>query len=177
MKCVIVDVLDKTHVLIDGETIVAMYAPGQVQAQGITAETVIDATGKYTYMIDKDVNFIREAYPAPTTTGRPKYYGMFDGDKTASDGNFLIGPSPDVQYQVELHYYYDPVSIVTESTTWLGDNAPTTLLYGTLIEAYTYLKGDDDMMKTYMERYKTAMGQLMGIDARNKRDDYRDGRA
>ena len=138
---------------------------------------VIDATGKYTYMIDKDVNFIREAYPAPTTTGRPKYYGMFDGDKTGSDGNFLIGPSPDVQYQVELHYYYDPVSIVTESTTWLGDNAPTTLLYGTLIEAYTYLKGDDDMMKTYMERYKTAMGQLMGIDARNKRDDYRDGRA
>jgi hypothetical protein len=136
---------------------------------------VIDATGKYTYMIDKDVNFMREAYPDPTTTGRPKYYGQFDGNTPTSAGNFLIGPSADVEYQVELHYYYDPESIVTASETWLSSNAPTVLLYGCLIEAYSYLKGDDDMMKTYMSRYQEAMGQLMGVDARSKRDDYRDG--
>ena len=138
---------------------------------------VISAAGEYTYLLDKDVNFMREAYPSPATTGRPKYYGVFDGDAGASEGNFILGPTPDADYQIELHYYRDPESIVTAGTTWLGDNADTALLYGTLVEAYTYMKGDADLMKTYLDRYNEALAQLGMIDARSSRDDYRDGRA
>jgi len=138
---------------------------------------VISAAGEYTYLIDKDVNFMREAYPSPATTGRPKYYGIFDGDSGASAGNLIIGPSADATYEVELHYYYDPESLVTAGTTWLSTNADTALLYGTLVEAYTYMKGDADLMKTYLDRYNEALAQLGMIDARSNRDDYRDGRA
>jgi hypothetical protein len=136
---------------------------------------VISASGEYTYMQDKDVSFIREAYPHPATAGKPQYYGMFNGDAVSNEGSFLIGPTPDATYQVELHYFYDPESIVTSGTSWLGTNAAPALLYGTLIEAYTYMKGDADLMKTYSDRYQEAMSQLAGIDARSKRDDYRDG--
>lgn len=138
---------------------------------------VISAAGEYTYLTDKDVNFIREAYPNPSVTGRPKYYGIFDGDATGTEGNLIIGPSADAEYQVELHYYYDPESIVTSETSWLGTNADTVLLYGALVEAYTYMKGDADIMKTYLDRYNEALAQLGMIDARSNRDDYRDGRA
>jgi hypothetical protein len=138
---------------------------------------VIDATGKYTYLVDKDVNFIREAYPYPTSSGRPKYYGIFDGDATGTEGNLIIGPSADATYEVELHYYRDPESLVTAGTTWLSTNADTALLYGALVEAYTYLKGDADIMKMYLDRYNEALAQLGMIDARSNRDDYRDGRA
>jgi hypothetical protein len=136
---------------------------------------VIDGSGNYTYLLDKDVNFIREAYPNPTTTGLPKYYGQFDGDSTVSDGNFIVGPTPNSNYGVELHYYYDPQSIVETGTSWLGDNAEAALLYGTLIEAYTYIKGEPDLMQVYSTRYQEAMQQLSGIDVRSKRDTYRDG--
>lgn len=138
---------------------------------------VISATGEYTYLVDKDVNFIREAYPYPATSGRPKYYGVFDGDATGAEGNFIIGPGADTTYEVELHYYRDPESIVTAGTSWLGENADTALLYGSLVEAYTYLKGDADLMKTYLDRYNEALAQLNMIGARSTRDDYRDGRA
>jgi hypothetical protein len=137
---------------------------------------VIDNNGDYTYLYDKDVNFIREAYPRASTTGIPKYYAQFDGDQTGiSEGNFILGPTPNAAYTVELHYYYDPPSIVTTSTSWLGENAETALLYGSLVEAYTYLKGDGDMLQLYTNRYNEAMMQLFGIDLRAKRDDYRDG--
>lgn len=137
---------------------------------------VIDGSGDYTYLYDKDVNFIREAYPRASTTGVPKYYAQFDGDSATSPaGNFILGPTPNANYTVELHYYYDPPSIVDTSTSWLGDNAETALLYGTLVEAYTYLKGDGDMLQLYTQRYNEAMLQLFGIDLRSKRDDYRDG--
>jgi hypothetical protein len=137
---------------------------------------VVDGSGNYNYLYDKDVNFIREAYPGPTTQGFPKYYAQFDGDKTgASEGNFILGPTPDSAYAVELHYYYDPPSIVDTGTSWLGNNAETALLYGSLVEAYTYLKGDADMLQLYTNRYNEAMAQLFGIDLRSKRDDYRDG--
>jgi hypothetical protein len=136
---------------------------------------VIDGSGNYTYLLDKDVNFIREAYPNPTTTGLPKYYGQFDGDNTVSDGNFIVGPTPNSSYGVELHYYYDPPSIVETETSWLGENAEAALLYGTLIEAYTYIKGEPDLMQVYSTRYQEAMQQLSGIDVRSKRDTYRDG--
>ena len=137
---------------------------------------VIDATGKYTYLVDKDVNFIREAYPHPASSGRPKYYGIFDGDATGTEGNLILGPSADTTYEVELHYYYDPESIVTSETSWLGTNASGALLYGAIVEAYTFLKGDADLMATYTSRYEEALAQLKTIGARSNRDDYRDGR-
>lgn len=137
---------------------------------------VVDGSGNYSYLYDKDVNFIREAYPGPTTQGLPKYYAQFDGDQTGvTEGNFILGPTPDSTYTVELHYYYDPPSIVATGTSWLGDNAEAALLYGALVEAYTYLKGDADMLQNYRDRYAEAMSQLFGIDVRSKRDDYRDG--
>jgi hypothetical protein len=137
---------------------------------------VVEADGDYVYLYDKDVNFIREAYPRSSTQGFPKYYAQFDGDQTGvTQGNFILGPTPDGVYTVELHYYYDPPSIVDTGTSWLGDNAESVLLYGSLIEAYTYLKGDADMLQLYTNRYNEAMLQLFGIDIRSKRDDYRDG--
>jgi hypothetical protein len=137
---------------------------------------VIDGDGNYQYLIDKDVNFMREAYPSPTLTGLPKYYAQFDGDGPVSTyGNFILGPTPDANYQVELHYFYDPPSIVESETSWLGENAEAALLYGSLIEAYTFMKGDQDLMATYAERYQAALMNLGMLDVRGKRDDYRDG--
>lgn len=136
---------------------------------------VISAAGEYSYLLDKDMSFIREAYPNPSVQGVPKYYAQYDGDIPTATGNFIVGPTPNTGYQVELQYYYDPPSIVTAGTSWLGDNAETALLYGSLIEAYTYLKGDADMIALYTTRYNEAMMQLFGIDLRSNRDDYRDG--
>jgi hypothetical protein len=137
---------------------------------------VIDGDGDYTYLLDKDVNFIREAYPSASTTGLPLYYSQFDGDSTGTEGNFILGPTPDDDYDVELHYYYDPESIVTAGTSWYGDNAEAALLYGSLIEAYTYMKGENDLVGLYTQRYNEAMGQLTGLDIRSDRDDYREGK-
>ena len=136
---------------------------------------VVDGSGNYSYLYDKDVNFIREAYPSSSTQGTPKYYAQFDGDQVGTEGNFILGPTPSGALTVELHDYYDPPSIVDTGTSWLGTNAETALLYGSLVEAYTYLKGDADMLQVYMERYADAMEKLFGIDIRSKRDDYRDG--
>lgn len=136
---------------------------------------VIDGDGDYHYMIDKDMNFIREAYPSASTQGMPRFYGIYDGDIPTATGNFILGPTPDIAYQVELQYYYDPPSIVDEGTSWLGENAEAALLYGTLLEAYTFMKGDADLMTTYKGRYDEALGQIGIIDVRSKRDSYRDG--
>jgi hypothetical protein len=137
---------------------------------------VIDGSGDYNYLIDKDVSFIREAYPSSSTSGLPKYYAQFDGDFGNDEGNFIIAPTPDADYNIELHYYYDPESIVTAGTSWYGDNAESALLYGSLIEAYTYMKGEADLIALYTGRYKEAMGQLTGIDIRSDRDEYRNGK-
>ena len=139
---------------------------------------VVDpVTAVYTYLLEKDVNFMREAYPVAATQGVPKYYGQFDGDAitAATDGHFIIGPTPNATYTVELHYYFEPKSIVTTSTSWLGENADTVLLYGSLVEAYTFMKGDPDVMQSYRERYESALQQLSVIDAASKGDSYRDG--
>ena len=136
---------------------------------------VVDGDGDYNYLLDKDVNFIREAYPRSSTQGLPQYYGQFDGDDTVSSGNFILGPTPDANYTVELHYYFDPPSIVTTSTSWLGDNAEAALLYGALIEAYTYMKGEADILSLYGQRYQEALAQLGGVGIRSMRDNYRDG--
>lgn len=136
---------------------------------------VVDGSGDYNYLLDKDVNFIREAYPSASTQALPQFYGQFDGDDTVGSGNFILGPTPDADYTVELHYYFDPPSIVTTGTSWLGDNAETALLYGCLIEAYTYMKGEADMLNLYEQRYQEALAQLGGIGIRSMRDNYRDG--
>jgi hypothetical protein len=131
---------------------------------------VIDASGNYTYLLDKDVNFIRSAYPSPTSTSLPEYYALFDQD------TFILGPTPDDNYTVELHYYYYPESIVTAGTTWLGDNFDSALLYGALLEAYTYMKGEADVLTNYKDRYNEAMFLLKQLgDGKNRRDAYRNG--
>lgn len=137
--------------------------------------SVVDADGEFHFLYDKDVNFIREAYPSPTTTGLPKFYAQFDGKTALDAGTFLLGPTPDQAYTIEMHYYYDPPSIVDTGTSWLGDNAETVLLYGAMVEAYTYLKGEADLMAQYKARYEEALSLLTGIEVRSKRDDYKDG--
>lgn len=132
---------------------------------------VIDpATNAQEFLLDKDVNFIRQSYPDPDDTGVPKYYAIFD------DNTFILGPTPDYPYQVEMHYYSYPESIVTAGTSWLGDNYENILLYGSLREAYTYLKGEADMMANYEQKYQEAVQQLMRLgDGLNRRDSYRSG--
>ena len=127
-------------------------------------------TNAQEFLLDKDVNFIRQSYPDPDDTGVPKYYAIFDKN------TFILGPTPDSNYQVEMHYYYYPESIVTAGTSWIGDNYETVLLYGSLREAYTYLKGEADMMQYYEQKYQEAMQQLTRIgDGLNRRDSYRSG--
>lgn len=139
---------------------------------------VIDADGDYTFLIDKDVNFIREAFPSIAATGLPKYYAEFDGDieSNNSPGHFILGPTPDANYSVQLHYYFDPPSIVESSTSWLGTNAEEVLLYGSLINAYIFMKGEADVMAAYQQSYDNALGRLIMLaEGRLKRDSYRDG--
>jgi len=131
---------------------------------------VVDGDGDYEFLLHKDVNFVREAYPSNTTQAKPVYYSVFDEDA------FILGPTPDTGYTVQIHYYYKPESIVTASTTWLGDNGSSALLYGTLLEAYTFMKGEPDLINLYGQRYGEAVGQLMILgEGRNRRDSYRNG--
>jgi hypothetical protein len=141
---------------------------------------VIDAAGAYSYLLNKDVNFIREAYPTPTDTAIPKYYALFgptvSGSVISTELSLILGPTPDATYVVELHYYYYPESIVTASTTWLGDNFDTVLLYGSLVEAITYMKGEADMVALYDGKYKEALmlAKRLG-DGLERQDAYRSG--
>ena len=138
------------------------------------------AGGDYTFLLNKDVNFIREAYPNPTSTGTPKYYALF-GPTTSSglpttELSFILGPTPDTTYSAELHYFYYPDSITTATTTWLGDNFDSVLLYGSLVEAYTYLKGEPDIMAFYDAKYKEALGLAKRLgDGMERQDAYRSG--
>ena len=138
---------------------------------------VINTDGSYEYLLNKDVNFIRQAYPQPTDTATPKYYALF-GPQSANEAEltFILGPTPDIVYTMELHYFYYPQSIVTASTTWLGDNFDTVLLYGSLVEAYTYMKGEQDMMALYDTKYKEALGLAKRLgDGLERQDAYRSG--
>lgn len=134
---------------------------------------VVDDEGNHYLLLEKDVDFMREAYPSVSTLGLPRYYAQYDGDTPSSDGRFIFGPTPDAAYTVALHYYYDPPSIVDESTSWLGDNAESLLLYGSLIEAYTFMKGEQDLMQQYEKRYQEALAQLGGLARRSTDDTYR----
>jgi hypothetical protein len=135
------------------------------------------ATGDYEYLLNKDVNFIRQAYPRASDTGAPKYYALFGAQSNdANELSFILGPTPDAIYPVELHYYYYPQSIVTASTSWLGDNFDSVLLYGSLVEAYTYMKGEQDMMALYNGKYQEALALAKRLgDGMERQDAYRSG--
>ena len=131
----------------------------------------LDNSG-YEYLLFKDVNFIREAYPVSSTTATPKYYSIF------SDSSFILGPTPDSSYAVELHYFYKPTSITAsaDGTSWLGDNAETALLYGSLVEGYTFMKGEQDMLAIYQQQYEEAMTNLKSLgEGYSTTDNYRSG--
>ena len=130
----------------------------------------ITSSSNQIFLLNKDSNFIRSTYPNASTKGTPKYYGIFASD------TFIIGPTPDSNYTTELHYYYQPNSIVTDSTSWLGTNADTVLLYGSLVEAYVYMKGEPDMIQMYQQRYDDALAGLkIQAEGRMTGDEYRDG--
>ena len=137
-------------------------------------------TGTYEYLLNKDVNFIRQAYPTPNDTGVPRYYALFGptvtGSTITNELSFILGPTPDAIYDVELHYYYYPESIVTANTTWLGDNFDSVLLYGSLVEAYTYMKGEQDMMALYNTKFMEALALAKRLgDGMERQDAYRSG--
>ena len=126
----------------------------------------------YNFLIFKDVNFIRELYPVASTTAAPKYYAQFD------ESSFIVGPTPNASYTVELHYFYEPQSITVSSdgTSWLGTNADNALLYGALMQAYIFMKGEPDLIQLYQQQFETALGQLkMEGDGYNRTDAYRTG--
>ena len=131
---------------------------------------VVNSAGEYSYLLNKDVNFIREAFSKVSTEGQPRFYALWDED------HFILGPTPNTALQVDLHYYYKPASIVTEGSTWLGDEAESALLYACLLEAYTYMKGEPDLMTLYDTRYKEALIKLKELgDGKNRQDAYRSG--
>lgn len=132
---------------------------------------VVDpVTEAQTFLLDKDVNFIRQSYPTPASTGTPAYYAQFDVN------TLILGPTPDVSYAVELHYYYYPTSIVTAETSWLGSNFEEVLLYGSLREAYLFMKGEQDIIQNYEQKYQEGMALLKQLgDGKNRRDAYRNG--
>lgn len=138
---------------------------------------VIDADGTYEYLLNKDVNFIRQAYPTPSDTGLPAHYAIF-GPRSddPNELSFIVGPTPDASYAVELHYFYYPESIVTAGTSWLGDNFDIALLNACLVEAITFMKGEPDMVKLYQDRYAQALVLLKNLgDGKDRQDAYRSG--
>jgi hypothetical protein len=141
---------------------------------------IYSGSGAFTFLLNKDVNFMREAYPTPTDTGTPKYYALFgptvSGSTISTELTFILGPTPDATYSVELHYYYYPESITTATTTWLGDNFDTVLLYGSLVEAYTFMKGEADLVALYDGKYKEALALAKRLgDGMERQDAYRSG--
>jgi hypothetical protein len=157
--------------LINGTTITLSVANSSTVSGSIVFQ------GDYLYLLDKDVNFIREVYPNPNSKAEPKYYAIFGPQSNdVNELSFILGPTPDQTYKAELHYYYYPESIVDAGTSWLGDNFDSALLYGSLVEAYTFMKGEQDMMAVYDAKYKEAMALLKNLgDGKQRADTYRDG--
>ena len=160
-----------------------LSAPGDFLA--VYSLAVVDATGAYEFLLNKDVNFIRQAYPTPTSTGLPKYYALFGPTTTnntppviTNELSFIMGPTPDAAYTVELHFYYFPESITTAASgqTWLGDNFDSVLLYGSLVEAYTFMKGEADLVTLYNTKYTEALALAKRLgDGMERTDAYRTG--
>jgi len=133
---------------------------------------VLDSDSNYSYLLNTDVSFMREAYPLVSTTGTPKHYAQFD------DTTFIVGPTPNSNFTTELHYFYVPqsITVASDGTTWLGTNAPEVLLYASLLEAYTFMKGEPDLMMNYEKRFQEALQRLtLESDGYNRKDAYRDG--
>jgi hypothetical protein len=161
------------------------YLSAPTDFLSVYSMAVIDGDGNYEYLLNKDVNFIRQAYPSPASTGIPKYYALF-GPTTTGGANpvltdelsFILGPTPDTQYSVELHYFFYPesITVAADGQTWLGDNFDSVLLYGSLVEAYTYMKGETDMMALYAQRYAEALNMAKRLgDGLERSDAYRSG--
>ena len=145
---------------------------------------VIDQSGNYEYLLNKDVNFLRASYPNPNTTGLPLYYALFGptvvSNTITDELSFILAPTPDAAYNVELHYFYYPesITVAADGRTWLSDNYSPVLLYGSPVEGYTYLKGEQDMIVQYEKKYQEALNQLVRLGAGLERGDaYRDGQA
>jgi hypothetical protein len=153
------------------------YLSAPTDLLSVFSLAVIQADGSYEYLLNKDVNFIRQAYPTPTDTGLPRHYAIFGPQFSyPNELSLIVGPTPDANYEVELHYYFYPESIVTAGTSWLGDNYDTALLNGSLIEAITFMKGEPDMVNLYKERYAASMQLLKNLgDGKLRMDAYRDG--
>jgi hypothetical protein len=182
-------VADATGIAI-GQSVANANIPDQTYVRAISGTTVyltkastgtvsgtIIFQGDFLYLLNKDVNFIREAYPQTSGRGEPKHYGIF-GPQSAdvNELTFIVGPTPNLSYMAELHYYYYPASIVTAGTTWLGDNFDSALLYGTICEAFVYMRQEPDMMKLAQDRYTQAMALLKNLgDGKQRADAYRDG--
>ena len=157
-------------------TIVGTTLTLSVANSGTVSGTMV-IQGDYTYLLNKDVNFVREVYPAADYRAKPKYYAIFGPNSSnVNELSLIMGPTPDQNYRAELHFYYYPPSIVDAETTWLGDNFDSALLYGALVEAYTYMKGEQDMMALYNGKYQEALGLLKNLgDGKQRGDAYRDG--
>ena len=141
---------------------------------------VIQASGAYEYLLNKDVNFIRQAYPIPTSTGLPRYYAIFgpttSGATITNELSLILGPTPDANYQVELHYFYYPQSIVTANTSWLGDNFDSVLFNGVMVEAARFMKEEVDIVKNYEEQFAQSLILLKQLgDGKERQDAYRSG--
>jgi hypothetical protein len=153
------------------------YLQAPVDFLSVYSLAIIKADGSYEYLLDKDVNFIRQAYPNPATTGTPKHYAIFgprSDDET--ELTFMVGPTPNANFGAELHYFAYPESIVTAGETWLGENFDSALLNGTMVEAITYMKGESDMVKLYAERYLSSIALLKNLgDGKQRQDAYRNG--
>ena len=174
---------------------VGMYVSGTGIAVGATVEIIQGTTitltlantstvsgtvvfqGDYIYLLNRDVNYIRQVYPNPSLRATPKYYAIFGPNSDNIDElTFIVGPTPDVPYMAELHFYYYPESIVTAGTSWIGDNFDSTLLYGSLVEAYTYMKGEQDLMALYDTKFKESLMLLKNLgDGKQRGDAYLDG--
>ena len=142
-----------------------------------TVSGTVTFQGDYLYLLNKDVNFMREAYPNPSYRGLPKHYAIFGPQSVdVNELSFILGPTPDLAYNAELHYYYYPESIVTAGQTWLGDNFDSALFNGTMLEAITYMKGEQDMVSLYTTRYAQSVALLKNLgDGKQRMDAYRDG--
>ena len=153
----------------------SVYSMAVIEDYGTSLES-------YEYLLNKDVNFIREAYPTPADVGLPKYYALFGpkvvGSTISNELSFIMGPTPDANYHVELHYYYYPesITVAADGHTWLGDNFDSVLLYGSLVEAYTFMKGEPELVTLYGTKYNEALALAMRLgDGMERSDAYRSG--
>jgi hypothetical protein len=159
------------------------YLAAPADFLSVYSMAVVDGNGNYEYLLNKDANFIRQAYTSPTDTGLPKYYAIFGPSTTSgvpatitNELSFILGPTPDAAYNVELHYFYYPESIVTAGTTWLGDNFDSVLLNGALVEAIRFIKGEPDMVALYDKMFNESLALLKQLgDGRQRQDAYRSG--